>query len=520
MVRDNRDLKKEPARPQNARGAWAKMTPELATVMSEMLEALLDDTSLAELWAFRNFTTARLSSAEAEQFDALFARVTQAYDQRLNAEMSIARLNQLNESLSTLVAADEADGVYRALVEGVRRITGSDASFIALRDPEHQDVRMRLTHGTVTAGMWSLRLDLGVGIGGGVSATGEALTTENYLYDSRLEHDESVDAVVSQEGLQRLTGIPVTAGEKVLGVLFAANRSTRPIPKQAQDLISQLAAHAGNAVARTTEVRPADGIPPQVPAHLVPPQDATRRSPALDALLNKRFLHPEFSRYMSALASVLAEDHHLVAARSASEGPPSQALLNHVASYTRNWCTVDEAVIALISANHTRKVVATCPQEAPNHLVTASGLVPDVPSLPNLQAELTGQLAAGRAQGLSGPLPQARSLYSVLFGGKAELEDFVLSYLRELCSFDTERRGELGRTLVVYLGVGLQHRAAAERLHIHPNTLYRRFENLDRVLGPRWRSALDLVELQVALRLAHLVPETAAWARAWEAEQR
>jgi DNA-binding PucR family transcriptional regulator len=89
-------------------------------------------------------------------------------------------------------------------------------------------------------------------------------------------------------------------------------------------------------------------------------------------------------------------------------------------------------------------------------------------------------------------------------GGPDEAAEFVRRTVGPLLDHDAARGTDLARTLEEYLASGRQHGATAERLHIHPNTLYQRLGRIGAVLGEDWRSPDAALDLHVALRLHRL----------------
>jgi GAF domain-containing protein len=117
---------------------------------------------------------------------------------------------------------------------------------------------------------------------------------------------------------------------------------------------------------------------------------------------------------------------------------------------------------------------------------------------------LTALLALGR-RGVVGSA-EVLGVYRFLLapGGPDEAAEFVRRTVGPLLDHDAARGTDLARTLEEYLASGRQHGATAERLHIHPNTLYQRLGRIGAVLGEDWRSPDAALDLHVALRLHRL----------------
>jgi GAF domain-containing protein len=134
--------------------------------------------------------------------------------------------------------------------------------------------------------------------------------------------------------------------------------------------------------------------------------------------------------------------------------------------------------------------------------VTGAAAMPG--ALASARRCLTALLALGRRGVVGGP--EALGVYRFLLsaGGPGEAAEFVQLTIGPLLEHDAARGTELARTLEEYLASGRQHSATAERLHIHPNTLYQRLTRIGAVLGEDWREADNALDLHVALRLHRL----------------
>ena len=67
---------------------------------------------------------------------------------------------------------------------------------------------------------------------------------------------------------------------------------------------------------------------------------------------------------------------------------------------------------------------------------------------------------------------------------------------------EEQRRGvPLLATMDAYFDHGRRHSASAQALGIHANTLYRRLDTLDRLLGDTWREGHRATDLHLVLRL-------------------
>ncbi|MFD1660677.1 helix-turn-helix domain-containing protein [Streptomyces caeni] len=164
-----------------------------------------------------------------------------------------AELTALFDTASDLAALRDLDAVLHSIVRRARTLLGTDTAYLTLVDEAAQDTFMRVTDGSVSLAFQQLRLQLGEGLGGLVAQTMRPYATPDYRTDERFQHTQTIDAGVLDEGLVAILGVPLALGSgttgarKVIGVLFAADRSPRSFSPDEVALLSSLAAHAAIA---------------------------------------------------------------------------------------------------------------------------------------------------------------------------------------------------------------------------------------------------------------------------------
>ncbi|GAT69627.1 diguanylate phosphodiesterase [Planomonospora sphaerica] len=186
---------------------------------------------------------ATLAELEEAKLAALKVRALLRRRARREAELSA-----LFDTAGDLAALRDLDAVLEAIVHRARQLLGTDAAYMTLHDPDRGDTRMRVTDGSVSAKFRSLRLAMGAGLGGLVAQTATPYSTADYFADERFRHMHDIDDAVQEEGLVAILGVPLKLGGRVIGVLFAANRSVRPFTQDEVVLLGSLAAHAAVAI--------------------------------------------------------------------------------------------------------------------------------------------------------------------------------------------------------------------------------------------------------------------------------
>ncbi|MEV6882742.1 GAF domain-containing protein [Streptomyces sp. NPDC051135] len=187
--------------------------------------------------------------AEVERATRAALRVHSALRQHQRRE---AELTALFDTAGDLAALRDLDAVLRSIVRRARMLLGTDTAYLTLPDEEAGDTFMRVTDGSVSELFQNLRLQLGEGLGGLVAQTARPYATPDYRTDERFHHTHSIDAGVLDEGLVAILGVPLLLGSgsggKVIGALFAADRTPRAFSPDEVALLCSLANHAAIAI--------------------------------------------------------------------------------------------------------------------------------------------------------------------------------------------------------------------------------------------------------------------------------
>ncbi|MEV5895628.1 helix-turn-helix domain-containing protein [Nonomuraea fuscirosea] len=159
-----------------------------------------------------------------------------------------AELTALFDLAGDLAALRDLDAILETVVRRARRLLKADVAYVTLNDDESGETRMRMTDGSISAAFRRLRVPLGDGLGGLVAQTAMPYSTDHYAADPQFRHRAFIDAAVAEEALVAILGVPMRLGSRVVGVLYAANRSQRPFAPEKAVLLGSLAAHAAQAV--------------------------------------------------------------------------------------------------------------------------------------------------------------------------------------------------------------------------------------------------------------------------------
>ncbi|EWC58517.1 Regulator of polyketide synthase expression [Actinokineospora spheciospongiae] len=159
-----------------------------------------------------------------------------------------AELTALFDTAGDLAALRDTDAVLRSIVHRARMLLGVDVSYLSLNDEHAGKTYVRVTDGSVSALFQQVQLGMGEGLGGLVAQTARPYASRDYFADTRFNHTGPIDSSVRDEGLTAILGVPLALGSRVIGVLYAADRTARDFTPDEVALLSSLADHAAIAI--------------------------------------------------------------------------------------------------------------------------------------------------------------------------------------------------------------------------------------------------------------------------------
>ncbi|MGW8528874.1 MULTISPECIES: helix-turn-helix domain-containing protein [Nocardiopsidaceae] len=167
------------------------------------------------------------------------------------AAAGFGRLRRRDGELSALIASTrdlvevrDVQALLRKLVDRAHDLVSTDVTYLSVYDESTDELFVRASRGTVSPRFQGLRVPAGMGIASRVVRTRSPQWTADYGAEHDLDRDPEIDAAVGEERLRSLLGVPMAANGEVLGVLFAADRSTRSFASDEIALLSAFADHA------------------------------------------------------------------------------------------------------------------------------------------------------------------------------------------------------------------------------------------------------------------------------------
>ncbi|MFC8451763.1 helix-turn-helix domain-containing protein [Kitasatospora sp. NPDC057223] len=336
-------------------------------------------------------------------------------------------------------------------------------------------------------------------------ADGTVLTTAGEMPDG----DRSTESAASMEAHAarapvRLAGglwaAPIRAGDATLGTLLL--RTETPLTDRNRELLG-LVAQAAAVLMLLRSGGPAHGQ-----------SQGQGHDELLDDLLTSPQLPPQqLEKRARRLGIDLSGPHLVILARPEGEAEGKIATWATLHAHRSGGlkCVRNGSAVLLLPGTDPGATAQAVSDELTPLLgrpvtVSAAGPVSDPASVFHCYQEAVRCLDAMTALGATGRSASARELgfFGVLLSDTHDVEGFVEAAIGPVLDHDRQRFTELTRTLDAYFESGSSPTHAAQRLHVHPNTVARRLERITELLGPAWQQPERSLEVQLALRLARI----------------
>lgn len=154
----------------------------------------------------------------------------------------------LSDIAGDLAAIRDVEAVLLAIIQRTRAITGADMAYLSLNDHATGETFIRKSDGVRTPEYRSIRMPLGTGVLGKAATGMRIVSTSDYLDDPALVHLSEIDAIVAQEGVRSILGVPMNVHGRIQGALLIADRRVVEYSEETVELVDAIAHQAAVAI--------------------------------------------------------------------------------------------------------------------------------------------------------------------------------------------------------------------------------------------------------------------------------
>ncbi|HET6380933.1 MAG TPA: GAF domain-containing protein [candidate division Zixibacteria bacterium] len=174
--------------------------------------------------------------------------------QALELAHRVATQRTLHRIAAQITAIRDPDEALQQVVDGAKRLLGSDGAHLTLRDPELPVLRPHVMAGgtdeETRAWMAVQEFPIGGGMNGLAAMLGEPVWTHDYLVDPRIPHTDDDQAVANRMGLRGMAVAPLRApGGEIFGTLAVSFERPRETTGDEIELLQGLADIGAIAIA-------------------------------------------------------------------------------------------------------------------------------------------------------------------------------------------------------------------------------------------------------------------------------
>lgn len=169
-------------------------------------------------------------------------------DARRRAESQTEQLRQLQEITDVALGRVSLDDqVLPGILERVREIMGTDTAAILLLSAEGDELVARGALGLEEEVERGVRVPLGRGFAGRIAAQRAPVILDD------VEHADVVNPLLREKGLKSLLGVPLTAQDRVIGVMHVGCLSPRTFEPAEVELLQRAGGQIGLAIDRARQ---------------------------------------------------------------------------------------------------------------------------------------------------------------------------------------------------------------------------------------------------------------------------
>ena len=157
-------------------------------------------------------------------------------------------LNLLNETTHDLSSTLTLQDLLRTIVSRARSLVGANVAYLTQINEDHSIMRTVAAEGFISPATWEYSSSVGVGAVSLIANSKSVFDTQDYLGDHRFRRSEAFDRAFKAEGIVSLSGFPILSENKLLGILFIADRYHRKLSGREMSILGSFALHAGVAM--------------------------------------------------------------------------------------------------------------------------------------------------------------------------------------------------------------------------------------------------------------------------------
>ena len=222
-----------------------KVVPILATLLEKIVVAAPDAEIAEMVEMLRGALPPASIGTDIERLHRhLNAVVETIRESRVN-ERGLNLLNETTHDLSSTLALQD---LLLTIVTRARSLVGANVAYLTQISEDQSIMRTVAAEGLISPATWEFSASVGVGAVSLIANSKSVFDTQDYLGDQRFRHLNAFDRAFEAERIVSLAGFPILSENKLLGILFVADRYSRKLSGREMSVLGSFALHAGVAM--------------------------------------------------------------------------------------------------------------------------------------------------------------------------------------------------------------------------------------------------------------------------------
>jgi GAF domain-containing protein len=159
-----------------------------------------------------------------------------------------AVIQAIRETAADIIGLQEVSQVLAVSISRAQALLGADIAYVSIYDAASGVNAVRASIGTRSPDFNSLEVPFGVGVGGIIASTKTPFVSADYLADPAISHLTPVDTGIAAEGIRAVVAVPMVVRNRVVGGIYAADRSPRVYTTDEVDIMVAFGALVAVAV--------------------------------------------------------------------------------------------------------------------------------------------------------------------------------------------------------------------------------------------------------------------------------
>ena len=217
-------------------------------ILATLLEKIALGASNSQIAEMVEMLRALAAASAGTDIERLHRHLNAVVDVIRESRVTERGLNLLNETTHDLSSTLTLQDLLRTIVSRARSLVGANVAYLTQISEDHGIMQTVAAEGFISPATWEFSSGVGVGAVSLIANSHSVFDTQDYLGDKRFRHSGAFDRAFEAERIVSLAGFPILSENKLLGILFIADRYSRKLSGREMSILGSFALNAGVAM--------------------------------------------------------------------------------------------------------------------------------------------------------------------------------------------------------------------------------------------------------------------------------